>query len=516
MPATTESEERTRSVLDPIHGLIRLTDAEMNVVDHRLFQRLRHIKQNGLLHLVFPAATHTRFEHSLGVLYVAHGMLNSLSLNSKVSGSKGNVRPTSEAQPGEAATFPVSNSPEWNFLYKVARLAALTHDLGHGPLSHTFDSFAPTRSALSAVLEDPALDAIRPLRGFLLKWGTDSTKDPDNVKNHRVPHEVMSCVFFAKIWHDNGGSPDIALAVCAAILGEQQGEGAASLLDDPLARQWVPLIHDVVASAPADADRMDYMERDSRGIGVTYGLFDRNRVLKSLLCYRDHRIPDVRYRLGVKQSGLKAIENLMQARYELFVQVYYHKTNRAVSRMLETIGTIANREMDLFSAAANLDAWIETYLDLSDEQFLRLLLGHKERVTPEPIERLAAGIQERALWKRILDPTTEAEADKILEVLRHEFPAEKDSIRKDDTKPKALKDLDGGAALLVRNGAGIYEAGRIGPWTKESTIIHALAEADKMFVRIYFDSGDESTAKKIRERALELAFRQKEAKNATS
>src|SRR5690606_26305854 len=102
----------------------------------------------------------------------------------------------------------------------------------------------------------------------------------------------------------------------------------------------VPLMHDLIASAPADADRMDYVERDSRSTGVSYGLFDRGRVLKSLLCFADEQRT---LRLGIKSSGFRAIENFIQARFELFVQVYYHKTNRAIELMLRKIGGIAER-----------------------------------------------------------------------------------------------------------------------------------------------------------------------------
>ena len=78
----------TRSTLDPVHGLIRLTPEEVKIIDHPLFQRLRTIKQNGLLHLVFPAATHTRFEHSIGTVFVANSMLDALFHNSRVAASK--------------------------------------------------------------------------------------------------------------------------------------------------------------------------------------------------------------------------------------------------------------------------------------------------------------------------------------------------------------------------------------------------------------------------------------------
>ena len=512
MTRVTDKDERTRSVLDPIHGLIRLTESEMKLVDSALFQRLRQIKQNGLLYLVFPGATHTRFEHSLGVLYVAHGMLNSLGLNSKVGRSKETVRATQDAKTRQAVAFPDRGSEEGRFLYEITRLAALAHDLGHGPLSHTFDSFAPTRDRLSDVLDETRLAPLRPLRSILANWGKSNKTSDDKVKDRRVPHEVMSCIFFSDVWLTCGKDPEVALSVCSAILGRHDGVDAASLLKNPIARKWVPLIHDIVASAPADADRMDYMERDSRSIGVTYGLFDRNRVLKSLLCYQDFEAGP-RYRLGIKQSGLQAIENLMQARYELFAQIYYHKTNRAIARMLEAVAKIADSEVDLFSKTRTLDEWVSVYLGLTDEKFMDKLLASAE--IPSTIQQIARDIRDRALWKRILDPTTREEADDVLVLLKKDFPAYADRLARDDTKPAALKDLDSGAALLIRNQHGIYEAGRLGTWSKESTIIRALQEADEKSARIYLDDGRCEDARKIRARALEAVFDRRKVSNET-
>ncbi len=143
----------SRSILDPLHGLIRFTDEEVKVLSSPIFQRLRKIKQNGLLHYVFPSATHTRFEHSLGVLFVADSMLQSLIYNSVASTKK--LAKSGEWLPGQAIDFSKSCEDEETarYIFRVTRLAALVHDLGHGPLSHTFDSFAPKSADVMAIIE---------------------------------------------------------------------------------------------------------------------------------------------------------------------------------------------------------------------------------------------------------------------------------------------------------------------------------------------------------------------------
>ncbi|MCW4032011.1 MAG: HD domain-containing protein [Candidatus Bathyarchaeota archaeon] len=96
-------------VKDPVYGYIRLTDSEKNIIDTRPFQRLRRIKQLAVSYLVYPAANHTRFEHSLGAMHLA-GIL------------------------GESLPIELDNE----FITEL-RLASLLHDIGHGPLSHLFE-----------------------------------------------------------------------------------------------------------------------------------------------------------------------------------------------------------------------------------------------------------------------------------------------------------------------------------------------------------------------------------------
>lgn len=495
--ALNEAESLSRSILEPIHGLVRLSDDEVGVVDHALFQRLRKIKQNGLLYLVFPAATHTRFEHSLGALFVANAMLESLWFNSSVGATKGTVRSLAAAGPGDAIVL--SEAVPIDCVRRVARLAALAHDMGHGPLSHTFDSFAPTREALAAVLKDRRLTALMPLREVLLRWDLDEDEKTAPLSTQRVPHEVMSCVLFAYVWQERQGDEETAQWVASAILGED----AIAQVSDLSAREWLPLVHDMIASAPADADRMDYLERDSRSIGVTYGLFDRNRVLKSLVCYQSVVAGRKAFRLGLKASGVAAIENLMQARFELFVQVYYHKTNRAISLMLDEIAHAArDAKLTLFTKP-ELDDWVRAYLELSDDVFVRLLRGADAtllNVTDE-IKAIADEIDARRLWKRIYDYRKKEDAEQIASQLRVEF--QDAPICVDKIRPKATKDLDKGAMLLERDANGVYSVDHNRAWL-DAPIIRAMQEAEDSFVRIYLKKDDAALAKLLRNRARQL------------
>lgn len=487
---TLPRQVRPHSILEPIHGLTRLTDFEFAVVNHRLFSRLRRIKQNGLLYLVFPSATHTRFEHSIGVMHVADAILEQLWQNSVVSAKKSAVLPLKSGEPGAAVNFSEIPVELGEWVVQATRLAALVHDLGHGPLSHTFDSFAPLRADIARHLGSNVIPSLTPVSDELAGWARKGK--PGEVDYDRVPHEVMSCVFFGRIADDLASSHQIdaslSIEVAAALLCTP--ELLARVSNEK--RAWIPLMHDIVASAPADADRMDYMERDSRAIGVTYGLFDRNRVLKSLLCYQD--VEDVRFRLGVKRSGIAAIENLLQARFELFVQVYYHKTNTAISLMLKRIAELAFQagfglfQLDAKEGGADFDKILEGYQELGDDRFLRVLRGLDSidsKTPPGEVTTLANDLESRKLWKRIFEGS-EGRVKKMAQLIKAEETdkAIKDGIVEDVSRPEATKDLASGAKLLDKREDGIYVMANR-EWSDISSIIGALAKAEGDIARIY-------------------------------
>lgn len=107
-------ELNIKHFLDPVHGSIEIPKEYIKIIDHPLYQRLRYIKQLGLVNYVYPSATHTRFEHSLGVCHLSLIMIKSIR----------------DKQP----ELKINNS-----LINCIGIAGLIHDLGHGPLSHAFD-----------------------------------------------------------------------------------------------------------------------------------------------------------------------------------------------------------------------------------------------------------------------------------------------------------------------------------------------------------------------------------------
>ncbi len=228
-----------------------LEGAGLALVGTPEFQRLWAIRQTGFAHLVFPGANHTRLEHSLGAYWVALRMAERLGLS----------------------------EPEQDLVTS----AALLHDLGHGPFSHTFDG--PMVEALGYGHE--ALSRARIL-------GRDPT----------APGEVP------RILKRFGIDP----------------KEVADLVDPPRRGGARPLLKGLLHGA-VDADRIDYLQRDAHYTGVGHGAIDAVRLLET--------IRESKGRLVFAEKGRSAVEGFLVGRALMYSTVYYHKTVRAAEMMAQ-------------------------------------------------------------------------------------------------------------------------------------------------------------------------------------
>ena len=269
MPRIRTKWERFR---DPIHGFIYVSPLEMKIVDSVPFQRLRRVKQLALTHLVYHGAEHTRFGHSLGVMELASRAFDIIV----------HKRPLKEIW-----TDP--KKIEW---YKqILRLIALIHDLGHPPFSHASEGVLPEGMeheifTEKIVKETEVGEIIREIGREMIATTGDDAYD--------ITPELVCEIYLGKIKELN------------FILLKK-------LMDSEL-----------------DADKMDYLLRDSHYCGVNYGTYDIDRLLGSLTVFNDKN----GLRLAVEEGGLHAVEEFILARYFMFVQVYFHRTRRLYDLML--------------------------------------------------------------------------------------------------------------------------------------------------------------------------------------
>jgi len=259
--------EKIYEIRDPIHRFIVLNAEERALVDTRPLQRLRRIKQLAFTNMVYPGAEHTRFVHTLGVAHLA--------------GRAFDLLVTKESDYLQALGYKPEDLKRTR---QVLRFAALLHDTGHPPFSHA---------------------AERDLFPQRKNENTSYTHEDYSIRVISLP-EVRE-VLEGSEWKI---SPE---EVSALITGKT----------DERSRVWTQLL-----SADLDVDRMDYLLRDSLATGASYGLFDVDRLLRTLTINPDEGS------LALEEGGVNAAEGLIYARYFMFAQIYFHKTRRAYDLLL--------------------------------------------------------------------------------------------------------------------------------------------------------------------------------------
>ncbi len=335
-------------ILDPIHGIIRLTELELQFIDHPLFQRLRNIRQNSFVYKVFPSATHSRFEHSLGVMHLSYMMLNHLKMNASVYPSE-----------NDQQIFTAINALPASYIQEL-RLAALLHDIGHGPMSHQFDLFMPKKEQMKDDFDERYADVFSMMKD-----------------NEKVEHESISMLFIHYIYNQLASEfkEKINIDNVIKIIDSRYKDQEITLCLNRKKVNILPLFSSMLSSCPIDVDRMDYLWRDSYFSGVKCGIYDYNRLFMTVLPLVSKNSVFLAY----KKSGMDSVIEFVYARSSLYAQVYYHKTIRAFSAMLACIYLLLdkNDQLDHFISLlqqknmSNVEGLLPFYLKNTDDYFLQ-------------------------------------------------------------------------------------------------------------------------------------------------
>lgn len=396
----------SRVFRDPIHRYIHIYHLPFwQLINTREMQRLRRIHQLGGTHQVYQTAEHTRFPHSLGVYEVVRRML-------------------------ELETF----QGQLNDYERLSVLcAALLHDIGHGPFSHSFEHvFTLSHEDFTQrIILDPHTEVNQVLSRY----------------HPELPEDVAKII--------------------------------AKTHENPLLIQLI--------SSQIDGDRMDYLLRDSYFTGTSYGHFDMERILRTL------RVKNKQ--IVFKESGVQAIENYILARYHMYWQVYYHPTTRSYERLLILIfrrirdlyqsGYRFEVAMPyLMPFIRRQDVSVEAYLKL-DESCLLYYFSLLEEGSDAILSDLCTRFLSRKLFKyrNLRDEADYAEIKEILEKLGYDC---RYYLAMDD--PKQTHYIHYGAGHEVEEIQILSPDGSIHLLPEVSEIVHAIVESklDKQDKKVYF------------------------------
>ena len=401
-----------RRIRDNLHGSIDISTLEDKIIAHPYFQRLRRIKQTAFLSYAFPGATHTRFEHSLGVMHLAGKSWKKIISNQKrlknityqfFENSSLNLSKQTSKSPNLWTTFfHLNDIEESSYAHQALRLAALFHDVGHPPLSHTGEVFLET---VGNFLKD-SINLPDYLKTYLL------TMNP----KEKVSHEVYSILILDKILSDLYRDKTLKNSL------HIQAQDIASIINlsikpkttsDIQTLNLQHIFHELI-SGEVDVDRMDYLLRDSNECGVIYGMFDLDRILDSLSMF--YHPEDETFHLALKLSGLPAFEDFLRARQSMYLQVYLHKTSVACDSMLQFL---SEKEKKL-----TLPLDLDDYCHLDDytiQNFLKdKILQNKSSL--EEKEKRVTFLEDlflkRKLWKNVYETSFTGEKKKTPKELK--------------------------------------------------------------------------------------------------
>jgi HD superfamily phosphohydrolase len=371
------SKKKTLVIRDEIHGDMSFDHVLRQAIDHPYFQRLRYIKQVGLAEYVFPCATHTRFQHSLGAAYLAGQYFDSL-LKAWVtspfdfSGELGKTTFFSERT--RNCVEAVAGQPfSREFWRQVVSLGGMLHDVGHGPWSHTFE-YLDLMQDFSEVTEA--------LSGPIARYFAGKRE-----RRERLYHEDLSVLYIFRILNDLASSAGVPHAelyflpvamlvnhkMTCGVLAEELEQALETSLKErnmPGGLDFHRLLRPMI-SGPFDVDRMDYIQRDGRNCGVSIGGIEWRRIVSKLVpCLARH--PNQRGEPDdiVLISNMKnqhVLDDFIFTLFQMYAQVYMHPTIVGFEESIRSL--LGSRPLAKRGPVVTFDL----HQSLTDERFRDLL-----------------------------------------------------------------------------------------------------------------------------------------------
>lgn len=297
---------KQKKIYDEVHGYIGLTGLEVEIIDTPYMQRLKNIKQLSIAYHVYPGATHTRFSHSIGALYIMGIIAENLS--------------------------------QQGFLGKdeieMLRLAALLHDIGHYPYSHTVEE---------------VYQKLYP--------------------NKPLSHEEVGVRIII-------GETEIRDKILEAGFNPRE-------IGEVILREHKNKLYNQLMGSDIDVDKIDYLLRDSKHTGVAYGNIDVQRLTQTVTVDDDGN-------LAFLTKGLEAVENLYIGRLHMYRSVYLHKTVTALELVLQQlIEKLHARNLGMLDVGELLNPTSRNYVYFDDNSVSTLVYVYALRGGDRELRTLA-------------------------------------------------------------------------------------------------------------------------------
>lgn len=447
----------SKRLRDPVHGLIvfdETIDIDMlawRLIDTPEFQRLRRIRQLGVSEFTFPGAVHTRFAHSIGVFHTARMLVEVVNREMK--------RLSKVPRPERA---------------EVALVAALLHDLGHGPFSHTFEG----------------VQASLGVKKRHEKWTADIIRNPEGRLQPLL--EDYQAGFTEEV---------------ASLLEKEDPED----------------IYHAVVSSSFDADRLDYLRRDRLMTGTGAGAIDFDWLKDNIRVAEIEIDAPEEDEAGearkvptfcLTEKALPAAEQFLLARFTLSEQVYFHKATRCVEhmigKMLRAIARLASgnrvdkkksglaEDHPLLRFFVKAGETVENYLALDDTLIFGSLEALSKAEDPD-VSEMATCLRERRLYKTLDIAEFGADQGTQRQKLRRittqfETQISAGTVMIDDKGSFGIYSEIGGESERMHKKLHILEGDVPVEISKKSKLISALGT--KQLTRIYFaDDADRNRAR---------------------
>lgn len=308
-----------KKIYDSIHGFIPFDEYEKELIDTIAFQRLHYIHQLGIAYLVYPGATHTRFEHSLGVMALASLMFEKICKS---------------VRPDVFHFVPRKGSADFLYWRRVIRMAALCHDLGHLPFSHVAEKDllgnegheSWTLKIIDSSHMEPVWDKLRKCPNCI-----------EELIDRNVVEDIKKISVGEKKWHELTGKSFTP---------------------------WERIISEIITGDFFGADRIDYLIRDAKSTGVAYGLFDYHQLIESLRILPSVDRGADELQLGIDENGLESSEALLLARHFMHRRIYQYSSVKAYNFHLKRY---------MMAGYAKALSSVDEFLALSDTDVISAL-----------------------------------------------------------------------------------------------------------------------------------------------